>query len=164
MNQRPDNGHSDRVLSFMRSHDLFAVDSMFKPKSKFMFATGDKRRKCNATYLQKDVSLRPKKLDYFLVSNRWRSCVKNSDTKWAPSIHRFGRAFDHSLLQITWRWRTKSAKLVVGKDFKAMLKSDWVALDTAIDNNLKEQTNSQGAQETDVVYRYITETNLRVHY
>lgn len=32
MSKRPDNGHSNRVLSFMWSHDLFEEDSLFRPK------------------------------------------------------------------------------------------------------------------------------------
>ena len=69
MNKRPDDGHSDEGMNLMRSHDLFAVDSLFKPRRKYMF-NSKKKRICNATYLQKDKQLRPKKLDYFLVSNR----------------------------------------------------------------------------------------------
>ena len=97
MNKRPDNGHSDDLLTVMREHDLFAVDSMFRPKRSRMFCN-QRKRVCNATYLQKHSISRPKKLDYFLVSNRWRSSVTSSSTKWAPSIHRFGKSFDHWLL------------------------------------------------------------------
>ena len=96
MNKRPDDGHSSKVMDLLRSHDLFAVDSLFKPPRKCIYATGN-RRVCNATYLQKDKSRRPKKLDYFLVSNRWKSSVINSSTNWAPSVHRFGKVFDHAL-------------------------------------------------------------------
>ena len=138
MNKRPDNGHSESVLSLMRSHDLFAVDSLFRPKRKWMFGADKRKRVCNASYLQKDITLRPKKLDYFLVSNRWRSCVINSKTNWSPSIHRFGKAFDHSLLQIKWRWRVKIQKVVRSKDFKKMQASDWKKLDRKIATNLQK--------------------------
>ena len=60
MNRNPDKGHGTRVLSFMRTHDLFAADNMFKPKRRFMFGEETRKRVCNATYLQKDVQLRPK--------------------------------------------------------------------------------------------------------
>ena len=99
MNQRPDDGHSNQVLDLLRSHDLFAVDSMFRPKRKTI-GQGGKPRVCNATYLQKDASRRPKKLDYIFVSNRWKSSVTNSTTNWATAIHRFGKFFDHCLLQL----------------------------------------------------------------
>ena len=67
MNKRPDDGHSDQVLNLLRLHNLFAVDSLFRPKRR-KFGQGDKPRVCNATYLQKDASRRPKKLDYFFVT------------------------------------------------------------------------------------------------
>ena len=104
MNRRPDDGHSAQVMNLMRQHDLYAVDSLFKPKRKRL--VGNSRpRVCNATYLQKDTTRRPKKLDYFMVSNRWKSCVTNSSTDWAPAVHRFGKMFDHCLLKISWKWR-----------------------------------------------------------
>ena len=37
MNKRPDDGHSSSVMNFMRSHDLFAVDSMFRRRRRYMF-------------------------------------------------------------------------------------------------------------------------------
>ena len=30
MNTRKDNGHGEEILTLMRSHDLFAVDTLFK--------------------------------------------------------------------------------------------------------------------------------------
>lgn len=99
MNRRSDDGHIKDLVHVMQSHDLFAVDNLFRPNRSRMFY---KQRKlvCNTTYLQKDKSFRPKKLDYFLVSNRWKSCVTKSSTDWVPSLHRFGKVFDHSLLRI----------------------------------------------------------------
>ena len=108
-----------------------------------------KKRVCNVTWLQKDVSLRPKKLDYFLVSNRWRSCVTNSKACWSPSVHRFGRAFDHSLLQISWSWRVKKETLVPTKDFKDMTGEKWAELNINIENNLKNHEEEHADAETE---------------
>ena len=144
MNKRPDKGHSARMISLMQSHDLFAADSLFRPKRRHMFGKDREKRVCNATYLQKDMELRPKKLDYFLISNRWRSCVVNSTTNWVPSTHRFGKAFDHSLLKITWSWRVKSEKPLVRKDFKAMTKENWTDLDTNFKVNMIAKEPTQG--------------------
>ena len=138
MNKRPDNGHGPKVLTLMQSHDLFAVDSMFMPKRRKMFAGGKKKRVCNSTYLQKDAQLRPKKLDYFLVSNRWKSCVRNSSSCWAPSVHRFGKFFDHSLLQISWTWRVKKDKLSAKRDFKSLTHEAWSAIGEEITKNLQK--------------------------
>lgn len=137
MNTRADDGHGNRLITFMRSNDLFAVDSMFRPPRRFMFGQEKKKRLCNATYLQKDNKLRPKKLDYFLVSNRWKSCVVDSKKNWVPSIHRFGRAFDHSLIRITWKWRVKSDKALVAKDFKSMQREDWIHFDKKLKEKMQ---------------------------
>ena len=139
MNRRHDDGHGEAITDLMRCHDLFAVDSLFRPRKSRMFQN-QRKRVCNATYLQKDPSRRPKKLDYFLVSNRWRSCVTSSDTSWGPSVHRFGKPFDHCLLHIGWRWRVKSEKRAPCKDYKAMNDSAWDTLNANIAKNLLESS------------------------
>ena len=149
MNKRHDDGHSADIISLMRSQDLFAVDSLFRPKRRKMF-NQKKKRICNATWLQKDTSLRPKKLDYFLVSNRWRSCVTNSKVCWAPSVHRFGRAFDHSLLQISWKWRVKQAQSAPAKDFKAMTDTKWSELNATIANNLDKHKEANADSTAEI--------------
>ena len=100
MNTRKDNGHGEEILTLMRSYDLFAADTLFKPARKAWGEKG-KMRYCNATYMAKDTSKRPRKLDYICVSNRWKGMVKNAETKWGPSFHRFGQKFDHGLLSAT---------------------------------------------------------------
>ena len=62
-------GHDQEVLDLMRAHDLFPVDTRFKPKAR-IWKSSAKKRLCNASYLPKHVDRRPTKLDYFLVSNR----------------------------------------------------------------------------------------------
>ena len=84
MTQRKDNGHGEDILVLMRKHDLFAVDTLFKPARKSWGEEG-KMRYCNATYMPKDPKKRPRKLDYICVSNRWKSMVMNAGTKWGPA-------------------------------------------------------------------------------
>ena len=74
-----------------------------------------------------------KKRDYFLVSNRWRSCVTNYKTSWDPW---FGLAFDHGLLQIEWTWRLKKEQIAPSKDFKAMTSELWSDLNDEIKEKL----------------------------
>ena len=155
MNTRPDDGHGSRVLTFMRSHDLFAVDSMFRPTRRYMFDQETKKRVCNATYLQKDGQLRPKKLDYFLVSNRWKSCVLDSKTNWVPSIHRFGKAFDHGLLSIKWKWRVKTDKSLVAKDFKSMQNEDWHRFDEKLSEKLQSSSVQAEKNENEITTKCI---------
>ena len=73
-----DKGHDKALLDIMRSQNLFAVETRFKPKAK-MWA--GRKRRCNATYVPKHVERRPTKLDYFLVRAIIKSilapCLKN---------------------------------------------------------------------------------------
>ena len=94
-----DKGHDKALLDIMRSQNLFAVETRFKPKAK-MWA--GRKRRCNATYMPKHVERRPTKLDYFLVSDRWKGMVTSAKTKWSAACHRFGSKFDHSLITIEW--------------------------------------------------------------
>ena len=92
-----DKGHDQNLLDLMRAHELFAVDTNFKPKAK---QWSNKKRLCNATYFPKHKGRRPTKLDYFLVSQRWQGMATSSKTKWGTAFHRFGSKFDHSLLNV----------------------------------------------------------------
>ena len=65
MNRRHDDGHGEAITDLMRCHDLFAVDSLFRPRKSRMFQN-QRKRVCNATYLQKDPSRRPKNSITFL--------------------------------------------------------------------------------------------------
>ena len=51
MNKIVDNGHNKDLVNVMCAHDLFAVDSMFKPKRSSMFQKQSKRV-CSATWTQ----------------------------------------------------------------------------------------------------------------
>ena len=100
MTQRKDNGHGEEMLNLMRSIDLFAVDTLFKPERK-AWGEEKKLRHCNATHMAKHAKKRPRKLDYTCVSNRWKGMVKNVKTRWGPSLHRFGHKFNHGFLRVT---------------------------------------------------------------
>ena len=106
MTTKPDGGHGDEMLELMRLHELFAVDTLCKPAEKRWGAEGRKRL-CNASYLQKDATRRPTKLDYICVTNRWKSMMMNVKTRWGPSEHRFGKKFDHGFLSVMWHWKTR---------------------------------------------------------
>ena len=96
MTQKEDAGHGNDILDLLREFDLFAVDTLFKSERK---KWGGKYRYCNATYMPKDETKRPRKLAYTCVSNRWKSMVLNTSVKWGPSFHRFDhQKFDHKCL------------------------------------------------------------------
>ena len=145
MTKRYQKGHGKQVINLMREHDLFAVDTLFKPKRR---KWGDRFRYCNATYLQKDNNLRPTKLDYICVSNRWKAQVINTEVRWGPSVHRFGQPFDHGFLSATWRWRTKSNDRTRRPDFGAMTGQMWPTFNEELRIRLQEESqppcNSKG--------------------
>ena len=55
--------------------------------------------------------------------------IKNARTKWGPALHRFGHKYDHGLLSVTWRWKTKKTQRFVTADFKAMNSQSWREFD-----------------------------------
>ena len=63
-----------------------------------------------------------KQIDHILVSNRWRSSVTGSRTRWGPSIHRSitGKRSDHALLECTWKWRLRKVKTESSPDFSVL--------------------------------------------
>ena len=63
MTKKPDNGHGEAMLELLRSYDLCAADTFFKPARK-RWGESKRKRACNATYLAKDENRRPRKLDY----------------------------------------------------------------------------------------------------
>ena len=126
MTKHPNKGHGDKILDLMRLYDLCAVGTYFKPKRK---KWSGQYRHCNATYLPKDTKRRPTKLDYLCVSNRWKSMITNTEVRWGHSIHRFGHSFDHGLVSVTWRSRTKRTKRKQRSDFKTMDVQRWAAFD-----------------------------------
>ena len=143
-----ENGHGNKVLNLMREFDLFAVDTLFKPKRKLW---NDKYRECNATYLPKDGSRRPTKLDYLCVSNRFKSMIIGSEVRWGPSIHRFGQKFDHGLVSAKWRWKTKKKKKQKRPDFAAMGSQSWPSFDEDLRIRLQKQEEPRAEVEKHVV-------------
>ena len=143
MTTRPDNGHGEEMIDLMRSYDICAADTMFKPARK-RWGASKRKRVCNATYLAKDINRRPRKLDYICVSNRWKSMMIGSKVKWGTSIHRFGQKFDHSLLSAKWRWRTRRTEKKKTLDFRAMNSQSWARFDDVLRIKLQEKYETRG--------------------
>ena len=139
MTQKMQKGHGQDILDLMREHNLFAVDTLFKPKRK---KWDGRYRYCNATYLPKDRKKRPTKLDYICVTDRWKSMVIDAKVQWGPSIHRFGQPFDHGLLSATWRWKTKKDEKPRRPDYSLMTGQAWPNFDRALRIKLR-----QGSQQ-----------------
>ena len=128
-------GHDEDLIDTIRTHELFAVDTNFKPKKKFW---SKRNRLCNATYMPKHKERRPTKLDYFLVSQRWQGSVTSSTTKWGAAFHRFGSKFDHGLLNIEWEWRLRVCKSSPKPDFELMNDEKWQEFDRRLVARLRQ--------------------------
>ena len=126
-------GHDMDVLDLMSRFDLFAIATKFKPKRRIW---SGKLRRCNATYLPKHNNRRPTKLDYILVSNRWKSSVRQCCVKWGASMHRFGKKFDHGLLEAQWDWRLRVEKREPKPDYSEMTQEKWKEFDDALQKEL----------------------------
>ena len=101
-------------------------------------------------------------LDYIFVSRRWKTCVRKCAVDWAPSRHRnlHGDKDDHGLLASTWRWRIRSVKQTLAKDFSALMvttldsnggpipNATLMAFDKAVKHNIREQGCSHEADAT----------------
>ena len=107
---------------------------------------------------------RPTKLDYLCISNRWKSMVINTETRWGPSIHRFGQAFDHGLLSATWRWKTKRQRKKKARNYAAMTENQsWSEFDTALRIKLQQAEEpsryDNEPEKTDMANRYANLTS-----
>ena len=67
--------------------------------------------------------------------------VKNTETRWGPAFHRFGQKYDHGLLSVTWRWKTKKTQRYETADFGAMNPQLWADFDR--DLRIREQEFGQ---------------------
>ena len=149
MTTRPNkNGHGNKILDLMRDHDLFAVGTLFKPKKKLWQG---KQRVCNTTYMPKDETRRPTKLDYLCVSNRYKGMVIDAKVRWGPAIHRFGQQFDHGFLSAKWRWKTKKTKKPKRPHYAAMSSQSWTAFDEALRMKLQKEHEPRAAESKHAV-------------
>ena len=160
MTKQADNGHGEEMIDLMRKHDLFATGTSFKPKKR-RWGQNKRKRLCNASYIAKDETRRPRRLDYMCVSNRWRSMVKNVSVKWAPSTHRFGRRFDHGLVSAIWHWRTRKTAKYETADYKAMNTQSWRRFDEVlqIKTQEKQETREKRGATSATTVESVTETH-----
>ena len=105
------------LLELMATHGLVAASTRHKPK----------RNHTNATFIQRDTSYKPVQLDYILCSERWVTSAIRSRVRWGPAIQRWGRKFDHGLVECMWKVRLKASKKIHKPDFSALKKDSEIA-------------------------------------
>ena len=101
----------------MATHGLVAASTRHKPK----------RNHTNATFIQRDTRYKPAQLDYILCSERWVTSAIRSRVRWGPAIQRWGRKFDHGLVECMWKVRLKASKKNHKPDFSALKKDSEIA-------------------------------------
>ena len=125
-----------KLVEVMRKHNLSAASTFFKPAKR-----RNSPSRSNATYLARDPNYKPSQIDYVLISSRWATSIMNCKVKWGISCQRWGRHFDHGLIECTVKSRTRKTKVTLTKDY-SVLKSDAVAqaaFDLSVSSNLSRQ-------------------------
>ena len=63
---------------------------------------------------------KPRQIDYILCSKRWCTSVHSSRVKWDISIQRWGRKYDHGLVECWWKAKISSPCIKPKPDFQAL--------------------------------------------
>ena len=125
-----------KTAELLRNHKLSAISTFFKPVNRRFSPS-----RSNATYLAKDPLYKPSQIDYVAISKRWATSVQDCKVKWGISCLRWGRHYDHGLIECRLKMRIRMLKSSPPKDY-SILKSDPdinAAFNLAITTNLSEQ-------------------------
>ena len=111
MHTRADNhGGGTALIGLMQKHNLFAASTIHQPR----------RGHTNATFLPRDPKYKPRQIDYILCSKRWCTSVRSSRVKWGIAIQRWGRKYDHGLVECTWKAKISKPSTKPKPDFTAL--------------------------------------------
>ena len=102
------------MLDLMNRRDLCAISTMYKPP----------RGKTNATFVPRDPIYNETQIDFILISSRWATAVTDSKVKWGVSISRWGRKYDHGLVNCLFKSRLRIAKRPHQLDYTALRDAD----------------------------------------
>ena len=111
-------GGGTALLDLMQSHNLFAVSTIHQPR----------RGHTNATFMPRDPRYKPQQIDYILCSKRWCTSVRSSRVKWGISIQRWGRKYDHGLVECNWKVKISMPAIKRKPDFAALKDSETAEL------------------------------------
>ena len=112
--QKLPNAEGKHFLDMMQRFNLTATSTFFQPR---------RSKLGNATYLAKNPEYRPSQIDYILLSARWATSIRNCKVKWGVSCQRWGRHYDHGLVECSLKARLIVRRVEPSKDF-GILKSD----------------------------------------
>ena len=128
--QTDTHGGGEAILELMKNHRLVAASTIHQPQ----------RGHTNATFIPRDTRYKPHQLDYILCSVRWVTSVRSSRVRWGPSIQRWGRIFDHGLVECTWKMRLLTTAKKHKPDFNALKNNSDIAL--KFDSVVREKLSS----------------------
>ena len=127
--QKYANAEGLKFLELMKQFNLRASSTFFQPR---------RSKLGNATYLAKNPEFCPSQIDYILTSERWMSSIRTCKVKWGISCLRWGRHYDHGLVECTFRATLAVRKVQPTKDF-SVLKNDreiWQQFEEKVSTNL----------------------------
>ena len=128
--------HSDaegkQFLSLMQKFNLTATSTCFQP------------RRCklgNATFIPRNPEFIPTQIDYTLTSTRWATSTKSCKVKWGVSYARWGRLYDHGLVECQFKARLKANRAEPPKDFSVLRKDNEIRqeFDKLVSSTLTKQ-------------------------
>jgi hypothetical protein len=127
-----------KLRQIMRDQDLVEASTFFQPKVKKGGASTFQ------PYGEVGLGKKPVKLDGFLVSSAWKSCVMNCQARWGITHKRWSRTAkgvwkDHAVLEAYVRLRFRTRKLT-RRDNRAYMMTDdgRAALKPAYRNRMSE--------------------------
>ena len=107
---RPDKG-GEVLADILERTGMHAASTFFRPERRRKSrGRGWSRASRLSTYMAKDPKYNESQIDYWLVSNRYKSSVRNCRTVWRQTIRRHGRKFDHAAIEMTIDVRLSAPK------------------------------------------------------
>ena len=134
------NAGGKKMIDLLRKFNLSAVSTFFQPAKR-----KNSPSRSNATYLSKDPRYKPSQIDYAIVSKRWATSIKNCKVKWGIACQRWGRHYDHGLIECILKSRICRIKREPAKDYSVLSSDPGVkaSFDQMVNENLTRQEINQ---------------------
>ena len=134
------------LLDLMKNNNLVAASILHQPR----------RGHTNATFMPRDRRYRPRQIDYILCSKRWASSVCSSRVRWGITLQRWGRKFDHGLVECKWKAKLIAPSNKLKPDFAALKKS---AIALKFDNVVSDFLASEKPSNPDCTSERLSRLN-----
>ena len=123
-------GGGTALLDLMSVNNLVAASTLHQPR----------RGHTNATFMPRDPRYKPRQIDYILCSRRWVSSVCSSRVRWGITMQRWGRKYDHGLVEVKWKAKLIATPKKRTPDFTALKDSVVAAnFDSIVSQSLENE-------------------------